>query len=141
MVRFQLWTPKIEMNSKEYTKEASRKSYLKNKDKVLERTHKRRAEARVWCEQIKSVFKCVVCGEGRQPCIDFHHINPEEKEGSLSNIITKMYNKEKALKEIKKCVSVCSNCHRLIHANQLILEKSQIDLMQSFIEKAEHLFI
>ena len=50
--------------------------------------------------------KCCICGFDKfQEALEFHHVNPAEKEFSIgaSNAIT-------------KCVLLCSNCHRGIHA-------------------------
>ena len=58
--------------------------------------------------------KCCICGYDKcSAALEFHHLNPEEKEftlGANTNIGT-----EKAIAEIKKCVLVCANCHREIH--------------------------
>jgi len=45
---------------------------------------------------------------------DFHHVNPEEK---LFNIMQGLNCKrlEDVYKEIKKCILLCSNCHRIKH--------------------------
>lgn len=78
-----------------------------------------------WREQIKSraveAFgnKCACCGDSFELCCyDFHHLNPNEKDFSLSSV---NYNGAKTwLKirdELKKCILVCANCHRLIHNN------------------------
>lgn len=61
--------------------------------------------------------KCEICGYDK--CIDaleFHHLNPKEKEFNISQ---SNYSKPFALlkKEVDKCILVCSNCHREIHAN------------------------
>jgi len=62
--------------------------------------------------------KCVICGYDR--CIkalEFHHVNPEEKDftlGSNTNIAW-----EKVRKEIEKCILVCANCHREIHDDMI----------------------
>ena len=59
--------------------------------------------------------KCSICGYDK--CIDaleFHHKNPSEKDfklGSENTISWKEY-KNEAL----KCIVVCSNCHKEIHA-------------------------
>lgn len=58
--------------------------------------------------------KCSKCGYNK--CIDaleFHHLNPDEKDFSISGII-KSFNKLKS--EVDKCILVCSNCHREIHS-------------------------
>ena len=60
--------------------------------------------------------KCQICGYDK--CIsalEFHHINPEEKDfGIGQNGYTRSF--EKVKKELEKCILVCSNCHREIHA-------------------------
>lgn len=45
---------------------------------------------------------------------DFHHIDPNEKDDNFKKI--KFQKWEKIKKEIDKCMLVCSNCHREIHA-------------------------
>lgn len=60
--------------------------------------------------------KCSVCGYDK--CIsalEFHHLNPEEKEFELkaSREIRSM---EEYYKELEKCILLCANCHREAHA-------------------------
>jgi hypothetical protein len=60
--------------------------------------------------------KCQICGYSK--CIsslEFHHKDPLKKEISVSGS-TK--NKKKIIEESKKCILVCSNCHREIHHNE-----------------------
>ena len=57
--------------------------------------------------------KCVRCGYNK--CIrslDFHHINPEEKDFGISKSIKSF---EKMKSEVDKCILVCKNCHGEIH--------------------------
>lgn len=57
--------------------------------------------------------KCQICGYNRcLRALVFHHINPDEKEFSISS---KVRNKEDMLKEVDKCILVCANCHAEIH--------------------------
>ena len=61
--------------------------------------------------------KCERCGYDK--CIDaleFHHLNPEEKDFALSCGDTRSIEKLKA--EVDKCIMVCANCHREIHAEE-----------------------
>lgn len=60
--------------------------------------------------------KCCICGFDKwQSALEFHHVNPEEKEfGLTTDTTTKAL--EKQLLEAKKCILVCSNCHRGIHS-------------------------
>lgn len=56
--------------------------------------------------------KCADCGYvGHQSVYDFHHLDPNEKEGNPSAMLRKTNWKE----EIDKCVLLCANCHRLRH--------------------------
>ena len=59
--------------------------------------------------------RCCLCGfDIIQDALEFHHIKPEEKEYGIAENGT-CHDLEKDLAEIKKCVLVCANCHRLIH--------------------------
>jgi len=59
--------------------------------------------------------KCSICGYNKcVDALDFHHINPEEKDVDSRRI--KGWSKEKRNKELDKCILVCSNCHREIHS-------------------------
>jgi hypothetical protein len=56
--------------------------------------------------------KCVGCGYGGcLAALDFHHLNPKEKEGLKAH-----WSFEKNRKELDKCVLVCVRCHREVHA-------------------------
>ena len=61
---------------------------------------------------------CRNCGQTFEDCCyDFHHINPEEKDFNISNPQTNGAKSWfKIRDELKKCVLLCSNCHRLVHA-------------------------
>ncbi len=65
--------------------------------------------------QIKTSLGCKFCPEKESICLDFHHTNSEEKEKGVSKLVMSR-SRVKALEEIKKCICVCSNCHRKIHA-------------------------
>lgn len=63
--------------------------------------------------------KCSICGYNRSnAALDFHHENPEQKEGE----ITKMNRFDKAFEEAKKCILVCANCHREIHEREFAIQ-------------------
>ena len=71
--------------------------------------------------------KCERCGYDK--CIDaleFHHLNPDEKDFGVSCGDTRSLEKLKA--EADKCIMVCANCHREIHAEERerkILERDE----------------
>lgn len=71
--------------------------------------------------------KCKYCNYDK--CIEaleFHHIDPNEKDFSISDRDIKL-DWEEIKKELDKCVLVCSNCHREIHAGLLEPEKESDD--------------
>ncbi len=63
---------------------------------------------------LKKGLSCVECGESRYWVLDFHHKERSEKEDNLGTIL---FSKGKVAfqKELKKCIVLCSNCHRDLH--------------------------
>lgn len=65
---------------------------------------------------------CISCGfkanELTLSAFDFHHLDPEEKEKGLSDMIMGKW--EKITKELDKCVLLSSNCHRIHHHGKSI---------------------
>jgi predicted transcriptional regulator len=47
--------------------------------------------------------------------LEFHHIDPKTKDDGVSKLIRGKIT-QKIIDEINKCVLVCSNCHKMIHA-------------------------
>lgn len=68
--------------------------------------------------------KCIFCGYSRcNGALDFHHINESEKLFGLSvRGLTRSW--EKIKDELGKCVLVCANCHREIHAGVIQIPKN-----------------
>ncbi|MCC7500542.1 hypothetical protein IT396_01930 [Candidatus Nomurabacteria bacterium] len=100
---------------KAYLKKWNREFYLKNKTATYVRVQKRRAELRQWLDEYKAKLSCTNCDEKHPACLDFHHKDAKEKEFSVALIKGWGYGKERMLREIEKCVVLCSNCHRKIH--------------------------
>ena len=61
--------------------------------------------------------KCELCGYSKCfAALEFHHINPEEKEFNIALYCSSNnVNVEKAREDLTKCLLVCANCHREIH--------------------------
>lgn len=60
--------------------------------------------------------KCCICNNEYLPEVfDFHHLDPSEKEFQLSKVMGSPKSWKKIVAELRKCVMVCSNCHRVIH--------------------------
>ena len=79
-------------------------------------THVKNWRKRIKQRMVEAMGGCCQCC-GYNKCIhalQFHHLNPEDKEVALSS--WSYMNWTKITNELKKCILVCSNCHQEIHA-------------------------
>lgn len=66
--------------------------------------------------------ECAICGYSKcSAALDFHHINPEEKDGYGTGALKAHWSFEKNLPELDKCVLLCARCHREVHAGEAVL--------------------
>jgi hypothetical protein len=78
--------------------------------------------------------KCEICGYDK--CIDaleFHHLDPNEKEFGIAGDTRSL---EKLKKEADKCVLICANCHRELHAKEredVRAKKEQEEIERSIV--------
>ena len=87
-------------------------------------TLKRVREFKNKCVEYKG-GKCISCDyKTYTGALEFHHLDSEEKEFEISN--RKNYNFELIKKELDKCILLCSNCHKEIHAGYLKYENETI---------------
>lgn len=67
--------------------------------------------------------KCEICGYNKNlSALEFHHLNPEQKDFTISK--TRHAWKD-VKKELDKCICVCANCHRELHNPQSTFENIQ----------------
>ncbi len=92
-----------------------KRKYEDRRDYLIEAVRKRRRTLRLKAITSKG-GKCQVCGYSKcQEALEFHHIDEERKSFGISKKgYTRSWDKVKA--EIEKCVLICANCHREIHA-------------------------
>lgn len=76
---------------------------------------KQYAEKQQMVQELKAQCKCAKCGESRGYVLDYHHINPEEKENIIARMISNNYKIDSVFDEIEKCIVLCANCHREFH--------------------------
>lgn len=92
------------------SKNLSSKQVKENKIKAVKN---RRKELKILAVEYKG-GSCCKCGYDRYiGALEFHHINPEEKDFVVSKNTMSW---EKMKKELDKCEMLCANCHREIHA-------------------------
>ena len=97
----------------ECQKKYRREHYLKNKQKYVDKATTWRSDFKKWWKEFKKQYPCQECGENHPACIQFHHTD-DNKENNVS-YFAMLGSKDKLLKEIKKCVPLCGNCHSKKH--------------------------
>ena len=94
---------------------AMKKAYQANPAKKLEAINRCWERVSNAVNDIKRKMGCKFCTERESVCLDFHHLDPTKKDENVAYWVgTK--NLAKAIEEISKCICVCSNCHRKLHA-------------------------
>ena len=86
--------------------------------------------------------KCCVCSYDRcAAALEFHHLDPAQKDFSISQAYANPKKWDTIVSELEKCVLVCSNCHREIHQGILVLDNKNyilIDTDYRITEKTHH---
>lgn len=101
----------------------------KNKDIEYKRYVKYRNKRATFITSIKEQHGCLYCDETLGCVLTFHHLNPSEKEYDVS--VLRAHSMEKIKTEIEKCIVVCFNCHRKIHAGLIKCDEKPITLNNS----------
>ena len=57
--------------------------------------------------------KCAKCGFSDIRALDWHHLDPNEKVNSISEMIRDRVSMDKLQVELDKCELICANCHRI----------------------------
>ena len=97
---------------KEYNKNYFANWYKENKQKVFKANRDYKNKKRKEWSVYKSSLACVKCNISHPAVIDFHHTNKKEK--AVSKFVQDGQYR-KAYEEVKKCIPICSNCHRILH--------------------------
>jgi hypothetical protein len=96
-----------------------RKWRAANKEKCRasskEGNKKSRQRIREWYFNYKATHHCEVCGEAHPACIQFHHLDPSQKDNLVCVMVKNRVSIERIEEEIKKCQVLCANCHSKVH--------------------------
>ena len=95
---------------KKCTSETRKRQYEENKEEKKRYMREYMTDRKKLIDSHKT--PCLVCGESDPICIDFHHVNPDNKFKAIAAL--RFHAWETVLAEINKCVCVCANCHRKI---------------------------
>lgn len=92
--------------------------YYNNKKAHYERNKKTEQRIAEYINAYKRSHPCLICGEDAIECLDFHHLGNKELEVSK---LRKKGSLNKVINEISKCVVLCANCHRKVHAGTITI--------------------
>jgi len=103
---------------KECMKIVQKNDYEQNK--ILYKTRMRlfKRQQTQWYRDLKNSLKCERCGFNHPATLEFHHKDPKKKEFTIG---TELYNGKsinELKKEMKKCIVLCANCHKIEHWNE-----------------------
>ena len=104
--------------------EYSRSHYLKTQEETKRRTKETKEEKKAQWYAYKATLSCTKCGFNHIAALDFHHEDPSTKLGNVHRFISNGQFK-KAYEEIKKCIVLCANCHRIYHHDEKVLHFNQ----------------
>lgn len=90
-----------------------KKQWISHGDKWKPIYTERKKQMVEWLNNYKKQQKCSKCKEDRHYVLDFHHLDPNQKNIEVSNAIGSSILRTK--EEIKKCIPLCRNCHAEFH--------------------------
>lgn len=125
----------LQTQCKQCCKIDGKNHYQSNKKCYVARALKRNRMIYEQYQVFKSTLKCEFCGEDFVACLEFHHVDPNSKENDLASMITD-HGWKRFTEELNKCICVCANCHRKIHAGVLSIPEQFLQNRHSLMEKA-----
>lgn len=109
-------------------------------------------DIKVWRHKTKEWFiaafkgKCTCCGYKKcKEALEFHHLDAKKKDFSLNSVEATEKNWLGLIEELRKCIMVCANCHREIHAGKRKVPNNPIRFNENYasrdslVEKEKHL--
>jgi len=112
------------MPAKDKTKRnaTNRAGYERNKEHRQKKNRESKAAGKERWRAFKSTLSCVQCGQNHPATLDFHHIERHPDNRKVNKLLTNKAFKQ-AAEEIKKCLVLCANCHRIHHHNERLEKK------------------
>ncbi len=86
----------------------------KNPIKVSQKRARWRKNRKEWVTEFNRSLKknCASCGNNDVRVLEFHHIDPKQKDG----LVRSFSSKRRILAEVDKCIVLCANCHAIEHS-------------------------
>lgn len=112
-----------------------KRTYADRREYLIQAVAKRRKKIREMAIEYLG-GECCLCGYKRcSAALDFHHQDESQKSFGLSQDgMTRSWTKTR--QELEKCILVCANCHREIHAGTLQLAAVMLQETQGEFREA-----
>lgn len=98
-----------------YTRSRNKKKGHYNEVKKLRR-EKCLATFNTWAE----TQHCITCDEADPDMFDLHHLDPTQKDVTISDVKNN-WSWERLQIELDKCAVLCCKCHRKVHLGRLTI--------------------
>lgn len=112
----------------------ARKFYRKNSEPYKRRARAFNKQRSAWrlaeADRVKESNGCLICKETTLCILDFHHRhgNSKGREGGMPVMRAACFSNRRFLRELSKCVILCANCHRKVHAGVASIPESSMNL-------------
>ena len=103
-----------EVKNREKRKASQKAWYEQNKEKNQAKGYRWRSKVRFSFQEFKATLKCAHCGENDPVCLDFHHLDPTQKDRNVTKGMSS-WSYKRIMEEVEKCIVLCANCHRKEH--------------------------
>ena len=112
---------------------AESRRYADRRAYMIAAVRKRRRKVRLMAIQYKG-GRCRRCGYDRcVEALEFHHLDSAQKDfGISSRGYTRSWARVRA--ELEKCILICANCHRELHAQSQLSAERRIATAGEFRE-------
>jgi hypothetical protein len=101
------------------------------KERHLKRVHLNDARYRDEVKLRLTEFKnkgCMLCPETEHCCLSAHHVIEDTKEFNVGDAARMKISASRLTQELLKCVCLCENCHRKVHAGILKLPDQLVQI-------------
>ncbi len=114
----------------EVCKVVAGKAYRRHKCRRCKRAtqNRRRHRLRDWLETLKKSLRCTECGFDDFRALEFHHPDGEEKDFAIGEMLKDNRSIAAVEREIRKCIVLCANCHRILHYDEYEVVRSEVQI-------------
>jgi hypothetical protein len=80
----------------------------------------------IWFNRYKRTLTCNSCDVSHPACLQFHHIDSNNKYKDVGNLVYRVTKIDQLKREIDKCEVLCSNCHAKYHWKEIYQNNGDI---------------